>query len=66
MTTLTRITMTRVAMRAAVWSFLDAQTQRSHDDAEIDAPTNAAVNAVLDVAEQDKQEQKQLTTGATR
>ena len=59
MTTPTRITMTRVAMRAAVWSWLDSQMQRPHNDGEIDALTNAAVNAVLDVAEQHEQEAKE-------
>lgn len=57
MTTQTRITMTRVAMRAAIWSWLDSQMQRPHDDSEIDRLTTAAVNAVLDVAEQHEREQ---------
>lgn len=61
MTTQTRTTMTRVAMRAAIWSWLDSQTQRSHDDAEIDALTNVAVNAVLDVAEQHEQRNPTLS-----
>jgi len=60
MTTNTRITMTRVAMRAAVWSFLRSMTPDSVPDSEIDALTQRAANAVLDIVEQHELEQEKV------
>lgn len=62
MTTHTRITMTRVAMRAAIWSYIRSVWPDTMPDSEIDRLTHKAVAAVFDVAEQNEQEQKEQAT----